>query len=395
MSSFLNLVLRENLCGSPFVSAIPKKHAAEALIGAGGLITGLLNWDAQTQANTQNYKLGQENLALQRETNEQNKLLAKEQNALNYRMFQEQNAWNEAMWNKQNVYNSPQAQLERLKAAGINPQGAVSSTPASQLTSADAKAVERAQMVAPQNNARMEAAFFPDFGDVVAKAVNAYNQTRLANAQTKNYDALTDNTVVQTEKEKRNMESFLQYWSKQATKEGWQGEFAKRQLDFFNTVFDAKVKLVNGDIGIQEQNQKILQEQLLGWQFDNKMKQIMQEFQVKMNEKELARMDAVLQEIKANIALTASRTDLTNQQKLTEVENTYNARFDKELKGIDKEIKNKTKQYVIDMAREQLSQSESKSYILGKEKENWVSGERLRRFSSIIPFTSATTKALF
>ena len=372
MSSFLNLVLRENIISSPFVSL--KQNPLAALDAIGSFGGALMSGVAQLEANDTNYKIGKMNQQSQRETNEMNYRIAQEANEWNKKMMQYQNAWNEQMWNKQNLYNSPQHQVELLKAAGINPQGAVSSQPASQLTSADAKSAERAQMVAPQLNYQQRPVDWSGLGDVVHKAVQTYNETRLASSQTENYNALTDNTVVQTEKEKRNMENFLSYWSAQSKKEGWQGEFARRQLDFFNTVFDAKVKLVNGDVGIQEQNQKILQEQLLGWQFDNKMKQIMQEFQVKMNEKELLRMDAVLQEIKANIALTAARTDLTNQQKLTEVENTFNQRFIKEMSGIDKDIKEKTKDYTIGFAKEQFNQSYHETDIKGRENEYYSFG---------------------
>lgn len=42
-------------------------------------------------------------------------------NRTNIQLAREQRDWNEMMWNKQNVYNSPQAQIERMRAAGLNP----------------------------------------------------------------------------------------------------------------------------------------------------------------------------------------------------------------------------------------------------------------------------------
>lgn len=42
-------------------------------------------------------------------------------NASNERMQQQQNAWNLEQWNRNNEYNSPAAQLQRMKAAGLNP----------------------------------------------------------------------------------------------------------------------------------------------------------------------------------------------------------------------------------------------------------------------------------
>ena len=42
-------------------------------------------------------------------------------NSANERMQHLQNAWNLAQWNRMNAYNSPAAQMQRLKAAGLNP----------------------------------------------------------------------------------------------------------------------------------------------------------------------------------------------------------------------------------------------------------------------------------
>lgn len=42
-------------------------------------------------------------------------------NAANERMQQEQNKWNLEQWNRNNAYNHPAAQMQRLKAAGLNP----------------------------------------------------------------------------------------------------------------------------------------------------------------------------------------------------------------------------------------------------------------------------------
>lgn len=42
-------------------------------------------------------------------------------NRANERMQQRQNAWNLEQWERNNAYNSPAAQMQRLKAAGLNP----------------------------------------------------------------------------------------------------------------------------------------------------------------------------------------------------------------------------------------------------------------------------------
>ena len=45
----------------------------------------------------------------------------KSANKTNIQLAREQRDWNEEMWNKQNAYNTPQAQIERMRAAGLNP----------------------------------------------------------------------------------------------------------------------------------------------------------------------------------------------------------------------------------------------------------------------------------
>ena len=92
------------------------------------------------------------NLQMTRETNDLNRSLAEAQNELNYRMFNEQNQWNLEQWQRENEYNSPEQQVERYLKAGINPLWAIGNgNPgnAQQLTSAEAKPAERAEMVAP------------------------------------------------------------------------------------------------------------------------------------------------------------------------------------------------------------------------------------------------------
>lgn len=71
----------------------------------------------------------------QRNQNEENRRFALQQQ-------QRQNEFNLNMWNRQNAYNSPSSQVQRLLAAGLNPNlayGSLGNAPAQQLTSADAK----------------------------------------------------------------------------------------------------------------------------------------------------------------------------------------------------------------------------------------------------------------
>lgn len=59
--------------------------------------------------------------SLNKKTREFNREEAEKQRQWNEAMAEKQNAWNYEMWLKQNEYNSPEAQVERLRAAGLNP----------------------------------------------------------------------------------------------------------------------------------------------------------------------------------------------------------------------------------------------------------------------------------
>lgn len=84
-------------------------------ISAGtGLIGSLIGYFGQKEAN-EAYLSGID------KTNEQNYKIWKEQQQHNVDMFNMENQANIDMWNMNNAYNDPSAQVERLRAAGLNP----------------------------------------------------------------------------------------------------------------------------------------------------------------------------------------------------------------------------------------------------------------------------------
>lgn len=60
-------------------------------------------------------------LASTNATNKTNLQISRETNALNERLQQQAFQQNRGMWNEANAYNSPSAQMDRLKAANLNP----------------------------------------------------------------------------------------------------------------------------------------------------------------------------------------------------------------------------------------------------------------------------------
>lgn len=79
----------------------------DAVTGLGGVISSAI--------------ASKRNLQAQRETNQMNYQINQMNNEFNQSMMERQMEYNTEMWNKENEYNSASAQVQRLKAAGLNP----------------------------------------------------------------------------------------------------------------------------------------------------------------------------------------------------------------------------------------------------------------------------------
>lgn len=76
-----------------------------------------------------------------------NKEEAERQRQWNEAMAEKQNAWNYEMWLEQNKYNSPASQVERLRAAGLNPiYYGLDGSSAGEITAAQPLGYERAEI---------------------------------------------------------------------------------------------------------------------------------------------------------------------------------------------------------------------------------------------------------
>lgn len=127
-----------------------KSLAVPIIAGATGLASNIANVYMQNQTNRTNQSIAREN-----------------------------NAWNREMWNTQTQYNTPANQMQRLKNAGLNtslmygqPQNVAGTPPTSDTNNkAQAPRVELDQ--------------------VASNALQAYNQTRLIEAQVNNVNTDT------------------------------------------------------------------------------------------------------------------------------------------------------------------------------------------------------------
>lgn len=106
-------------------------------------ITGGMILSLGSQAVGQGY-----NIFSQNQQNQYNQQQQQQQQNWNLQNQQNQQQWNLDQWNRQNLYNSPQAQMARFKAAGLNPHliyGKGSSGPAATITSPDVKPYTRSE----------------------------------------------------------------------------------------------------------------------------------------------------------------------------------------------------------------------------------------------------------
>lgn len=182
MIRVLNLVVRDVPLERPFLSVRCNNAGAATVFD--GFLGGMFGMATTDMTNQINKQIAADNVAMQKETNEQNYQMFKEQQAYDRQLMKEQQAWNESMWDKQNAYNTPSAQVQRLQAAGINPafgMGA-SGNNGSPVSSVSSPQTQRAQMVAPRNDYRAIPYDLSSFGNIAGEAINAYYQAKLMNA---------------------------------------------------------------------------------------------------------------------------------------------------------------------------------------------------------------------
>ena len=331
----------------------------------GGIINSMFGSSSQDSANRTNLEIAKMNADLQRETNEQN-----------YKMFQEQNAWNEDMWNKQNEYNLPANQVQRLLDAGINPAavfGNGSATPASSVQSQTAP-----QFNAPQVNAQVHP-YQPNFG--IGDAVNAYMQSELNNSLRKKYNAETAHTEALTQFEIGSMESRINSAQALAKRDDSLGELARMELQYIQDSYYWRIKQVKNDVELQSLSQDEMRQKIYGHKLANGLAEIQLSYAPKLNEAQLKQYYETVNQIRAQIGLINANKLLTDEQKLHEVEKRTGTIIENGLKGFNLQTQDAVKDFVV-------QDYKNNSYILQKEAENWVSGERFRRFSAVIPFAT-------
>lgn len=172
----------------------------------GGLMGGKANANAQDRANIMNYRMNQENNALQRELANQK-----------YDKDLEQ-------WHRQNAYNSPLAQANRYREAGINPY--LADISGGQATSSPEMALAQTQA------GRVEPVSSGYIGDSLQAGIGSFASI---------YQTLENTKSVSIDNQTKGIENLLKL---EEVKERLKSskvsrEFVKKQSDIYNKVQDS------------------------------------------------------------------------------------------------------------------------------------------------------------
>ena len=115
--------------GSIVKAANPMNFMGDAIGGVTSIATTAMNNRQQERTNNANMAMNMQNLQFNKEEAEKSRQFNAQQSELQNKFNAEQaklafdrsSAFEREMWQKENEYNTPKAQIERLQAAGLNP----------------------------------------------------------------------------------------------------------------------------------------------------------------------------------------------------------------------------------------------------------------------------------
>lgn len=150
-------------------------------------------------------KTNKNNIQMQREANETNLTAVRETNQANMDLAEFQYLKNLEQWQRENEYNSPAKQMERLAAAGLNPNLVYQSigNQAGSSPSYSAPELKAGQVQAPSIQR------YQDFGDFgVSNSLRVLNESRMTGAQVNNLEE--QNTLLKIDARAKAQEMIMQ-----------------------------------------------------------------------------------------------------------------------------------------------------------------------------------------
>lgn len=345
---------------APRAKLIAPALGAAAITAGGNVLSNVLGGIFNSNANKQN-------IALQRETNAQN-----------YKMFKEQQQFNIDMWNKQNEYNTPQAQVQRLLAAGINPQaffGSGQANVAGQIQSPNAPTAQ-----APHVNP-----FQPDLN--TGDAVNAYYQSQLMTAQKRKINAETQHTELANQFDYESLADRLKSLREMAKRDDYLGQIARTQLSYEQDSYYWRLKSLRNDISLQYDQMNQNKENIMAARLQNDLHKIQIAYAPKLNDAQLKQYYTSVAQINAQIGLINANRMLTDAQRINEIEKKTGIIIENGMKGLDYNLQKAVQKYVIQdyENNSQLLQNDVRDY-----EANWWNNT----IKGYIPFASGAAVGL-
>lgn len=232
-----------------------------ALVGAAATVIG-----AGTSAVAQS--------SLNKKTREFNKEEAEKQRLWSEKMYNAQNAWNYEMWLKQNEYNTPEAQIQRMRDAGLNPLFyGLDGSSAGDLSSAQPLGYERADAGNQVNP-------FAGFGDVATKVAQIAN----INADTAKKEGETATEIERRNnliKERDEMEARIKNYEASTKLTDKEREKIETYQEFAREIYQADIDAKNAAKALSESQKKRIDELLEGEKEIQKMS--IEDFRKKWN----------------------------------------------------------------------------------------------------------------
>lgn len=349
-------------------------------------VTGLLGGLFGSHTNERNIEYQREanekNIALQRETNAQNERLYKLGLQHSMDELRYQNQFTSDMWDKANEYNRPENVVARLRAAGINPVTAYGQPAnASQIASGVPNHSVPPALSSPHVDAPHMDNYMPSAIQGAATAFNAYVQDRLAQKAIEEKDVDIREKNLKIAFDVSSFENRLIERMNSARKGSVEYEHAKRELDLLNSTFDSSVAISKGQSAMLNQQIELTQKKILNMNLQNEQMKIINKYLPKLN-------DAQLASIYKSIQVATSQIDLNSA-------NAADAYASASLKAVqeagvklDNKQKDQIREYVVNTAKEELGLLHEQHKQEQFNTRNQKSGERLRRFTSIIPFVN-------
>ena len=318
-SMYLLDVGRATRCAPTFKCMDP--ILVSAVIGAGASLLGnVFGSSSNSSANKTNLKLAAQNREFQRE------------------MYNRQMAYNTDMWNKQNEYNDPSNQVERLRAAGINPYLAL------QNGNGVGVAQSAGGVTPPAGGAAQVSPFIPDtkgFVDSAMQLSQLLFQSKKQDSEVALNNAELESRHIDNKfKEKMYEAQLLDYVSKnKALIEDTRGKKWSNDLNEWSSEF--RKRMIQNEA--LQSDESVSNAQLInaGLVLDNIMKQNNIRFASEQHKAQLALIAAQCSNQIAQAYQAYRAGDLSAEQLRTEIERQKNIASDTILKSTENVAKMK------------------------------------------------------